>query len=937
MHWAAARMQAVFRGKRQRVVMRLWKSRQYMAASGVQTAWRIYVEQRRRLDEENEQLTTWMLDMLDFGYSRDPNYPRTDNRIAHRLALLARLRPAKDGSASKAEEDQARTAEKKRVVSTAALVRKQQAAVAAVPVGVYDSRKAQRAKTTTTKVWTLASRSQKKHRTKTDLTGRAAWLVSSGAAERGRDGGSVFMGPSPKVTQPRILIHIPKDIHARRKEAEAEAERLGAEIDALAAASGDSDDGHFEGDEEEEGGAAAAGPGKGRRGRRGGGFAGFGATARSGAGTRRSEYDNSGQAEPDLNPLEAPTGTKFDRRDKFGPPSVQEVLDDMRLVSDALQWHQERRTREERRRAAYALRSAESKATVEATESRMMALRGEGVVETVRRLRSFVTGVTEIQAELRERDKALRKHVEEHERRLQRGRAALRKFDRSAREALRRAGGLLDAAELEALLALLPSAQVMRAETAVSRGRVGEWDLEAPGRRKTIRQSRLSGLVGADGMAGFTGLLEPDGSPSEGRERARNTPGTGRGFLASQDRRGLAAGARAPGGFEGLFAGPADGAESLPRTPAIGAVRSRSPDAGSVGDRPGSAASQGVLGPSRFDTDNGDKLLDDAGAGSGTLEGLGRLRIPTPSGSVSFAAREGGGHRLAMPRQQASSSLANRPGVGVPASHRSESARPFPRDDGSESKIATSGVLSSSVHSRESVVRGDGRRAPVAVFPTVTGAVVAPRSSRPASSSSSFAAAFLGTAGRARGESGMEALASGLPVMRPPSTLGATFEGTQWGRSEGRGGTGEESARASSGGRSSTVASLHRVAPRDAAHFPSRRRTTAPQGESVAAGRLGPARAMRHTQAEHAPGSPNGSTTPGFGRARSWRRGDVAVRRPDDQAAASKLASHIRPLTASGDESKSPGKGILVKSNRPRSPGASVKFVLPSERPSTAE
>lgn len=530
-NWAAARMQSVFRGKRQRVVMRLWKGRRWMAAAAMQTAWRLYRAQARRLDKQDEDLTTWMLALLDLGYSRDPIKPGVELRLSHKRALLKRLRgdmqEVEDGEGKEDADALLAGGVTKTVLASKEDVRAQIQALNQVPAGVMDPRKARRPVVTTAKVWSMASRNRtKKTVAGGALRGRAAMIAAAGGGKGAASDvrGSVYMGPPPVVAKPRILIHIPLGMAERIAEGRAEAERIQHELD----------EEEEELDAHEEAGAAAAGGSATAKPRRPGimkrAAAAAKAAARNIGGTEATmvlgpEAAVSGD-DPAWHPLEALPGTRFDRRDKYGQPALQEVLDDMRRMSDALQWHMERGVREQRRKAAYALRSAESKAQHVALRAREVALRSEAAVETTRRLRSFVAGVTEIQAELRAREAGLRAHAEEQQRQMRRARAQLKKADRAARDDLRRAGGLLDAAELGRILAMLPSAEAVRATTAASRASVGEWERDAPESRMTRRQRRLSQAAPGGAGIGSSALAESS----------------------------VFGGGMAPGGFEGLFA-----------------------------------------------------------------------------------------------------------------------------------------------------------------------------------------------------------------------------------------------------------------------------------------------------------------------------------------------------------------------------------------------
>ncbi|KAA0166000.1 hypothetical protein FNF31_01614 [Cafeteria roenbergensis] len=491
-NWAAARMQSVFRGKRQRVIMRLWKGRRWMAAASMQTAWRLYRAQTRRLDKQDDDLTTWMLALLDLGYSRDPIKPGVELRLAHKRALLKRLRgdmrEAEDGEGKDDADALPAGGVTKTVLASKEDVRAQIRALNQVPAGVMDPRKARRPVVTTAKVWSMASRNRKKTKIASGaLRGRAAMIAAAGGGKDAAAGarGSVYMGPPPVVAKPRILIHIPAAMAERIAEGRAEADRIQRELDEeeleAMGEQGGADGGGADG-VAPQGGGGSGGGGPAAKAQRPGilkrAAAAAKAAARNIGGAEAAAALAPGPAasgdDPAWHPLEAPPGARFDRRDKYGQPSLQEVMDDMRRMSDALQWHMERVVREQRRKAAYAIRSAESKAQHVALRARETALRSEAAVETTRRLRSFVAGVTEIQAELRAREAGLRAHAEEQERQMRRARAQVRKADRAARDDLRRAGGLLDAAELGRILAMLPSVEAIRATTAASRASVGD-------------------------------------------------------------------------------------------------------------------------------------------------------------------------------------------------------------------------------------------------------------------------------------------------------------------------------------------------------------------------------------------------------------------------------------------------------------------------------
>jgi hypothetical protein len=460
-HWAAARLQAVFRARRQRKVLRLWKSRQWMAAQAIQTVWRVFFAQRRQLDVQDDDLTEWMLHILDYGYSRDPSTPSVEMYAAHSAALRDRLERGRQGERPPSplgEHKAVMTLDKEDVDRARKVADK-------LALGVIDMRKVRRPRVTTTKVWSLIGGGDGKKSKEHALAGRAALVMAS--SKGGLENSSVYMGPPPRISMPRILVPVPPD----------EASKLLPE------------DGLTEDDVD-----AAAGLDE----RYAGASDELSARRREAADEESSRTNRKSKSgnEPHRHRLEAPPGTSFDRGNRFGRPSIAEVLDDMRRISDALQWHAERRIRQERRRAAYAVRSSESKAQREALKSRMLALKSTGTVEQTRRLRCFVTGITEIAQELKEREGRLGEQAKASEERMRTIRAALRKFDRSARDSLRKAGGLLDRRELAVLLAALPSAAVVRAQTAAHRENVGMWEKEAPEQRLTSRALSSGNLLG---------------------------------------------------------------------------------------------------------------------------------------------------------------------------------------------------------------------------------------------------------------------------------------------------------------------------------------------------------------------------------------------------------------------------------------------------------
>ncbi|KAA0152179.1 hypothetical protein FNF29_04046 [Cafeteria roenbergensis] len=392
-NWAAARMQSVFRGKRQRVIMRLWKGRRWMAAASMQTAWRLYRAQTRRLDKQDDDLTTWMLALLDLGYSRDPIKPGVELRLAHKRALLKRLRgdmrEAEDGEGKDDADALPAGGVTKTVLASKEDVRAQIRALNQVPAGVMDPRKARRPVVTTAKVWSMASRNRKKTKIASGaLRGRAAMIAAAGGGKDAAAGarGSVYMGPPPVVAKPRILIHIPAAMAERIAEGRAEADRIQRELDEeeleAMGEQGGADGGGADG-VAPQGGGGGGGGGPAAKAQRPGilkrAAAAAKAAARNIGGAEAAAALAPGPAasgdDPAWHPLEAPPGARFDRRDKYGQPSLQEVMDDMRRMSDALQWHMERIVREQRRKAAYAIRSAESKAQHVALRARETALR----------------------------------------------------------------------------------------------------------------------------------------------------------------------------------------------------------------------------------------------------------------------------------------------------------------------------------------------------------------------------------------------------------------------------------------------------------------------------------------------------------------------------------------------------------------------------------
>ena len=596
-NWAAARMQSVFRGKRQRVIMRLWKGRRWMAAASMQTAWRLYRAQTRRLDKQDDDLTTWMLALLDLGYSRDPIKPGVELRLAHKRALLKRLRgdmrEAEDGEGKDDADALPAGGVTKTVLASKEDVRAQIRALNQVPAGVMDPRKARRPVVTTAKVWSMASRNRKKTKIASGaLRGRAAMIAAAGGGKDAAAGarGSVYMGPPPVVAKPRILIHIPAAMAERIAEGRAEADRIQRELDEeeleAMGEQGGADGGGADG-VAPQGGGGGGGGGPAAKAQRPGilkrAAAAAKAAARNIGGAEAAAALAPGPAasgdDPAWHPLEAPPGARFDRRDKYGQPSLQEVMDDMRRMSDALQWHMERIVREQRRKAAYAIRSAESKAQHVALRARETALRSEAAVETTRRLRSFVAGVTEIQAELRAREAGLRAHAEEQERQMRRARAQVRKADRAARDDLRRAGGLLDAAELGRILAMLPSVEAIRATTAASRASVGEWEREAPESRMTRRQRRLSQAAPGGGDGGLGSAL-----PDAGARRGGVAPGGFEGLFATRSALSpghgdsfWSAGGLLAGNSSAGFPTPRSGSGAMPATPDGDQSRSGSP------------------------------------------------------------------------------------------------------------------------------------------------------------------------------------------------------------------------------------------------------------------------------------------------------------------------------------------------------------------------
>lgn len=128
--------------------------------------------------------------------------------------------------------------------------------------------------------------------------------------------------------------------------------------------------------------------------------------------------------------------------------------------------------------------------------ARVEAVRAEGVVHRLQRLRSFTTGVTEVQYELRDRHAKLDAQVSVAEERTRALRSALRRVDMAARESLRQAGGLLSSAELDALLSLLPQTAAARVQARAEAAALGEWDKRPPERRLTRRaQSIAAGVL----------------------------------------------------------------------------------------------------------------------------------------------------------------------------------------------------------------------------------------------------------------------------------------------------------------------------------------------------------------------------------------------------------------------------------------------------------